>query len=149
MRLITKASKADYAYINKTSSRDRANKLTTMAESGRTKRPASAVCSPPAQSPTRPPPPPAEEDEEERVEEFYALVESIKAMSEVWKANEANKRPRRDTSEPSWIPKFESEDFEEVGKIENNPANEAKGKKNEEIVEDKGSGSILDLNIAL
>ncbi|XP_020268966.1 NRR repressor homolog 3-like [Asparagus officinalis] len=120
-----------------------------MAESGRMKRPADVLMSS-SSSPTRPPVT-KEEDEDEQVEKFYALIGNIKAMREVWKANESNKKSRKETLASLWRPKFELEDFYEEAKISNNPGKEVEGKEEEgEKEELKGNKcSNLDLSLSL
>lgn len=89
------------------------------SNNGSSKRPASSVLSLPPSLPNSLPSlvnADDNDDDEEKVDKFFALVSNIKAMRDLWSANDKQKKRTRVESPTAslWKPTFEWEDFQEV-----------------------------------
>lgn len=74
--------------------------------------PPSSLLPPP---PPPPPPPFSSAPSEDEVDKFYALLENIRAVRDVWSAGNANKKPKMEENPRAgsdWTPTFEWEDFQ-------------------------------------
>ncbi|WOK93028.1 NRR repressor [Canna indica] len=108
---------------------------------GRGKRPC------PSHTPPTPAPNVEGEDIEKKMEEFYSLLDSIRAMRDLIKTNK-DKRRKTELKQPLWRPTFELEDFNETAAGKSVPCRKEEEGGNGKEEEDEENNHV-DLSLSL